>query len=62
MTKIVKWELFFVFDDGSRESMWEVTRKKGKNLLQHEQQEIGRSHGPEFVMVKTYADGRVVED
>lgn len=65
--KIVKWEYFFVFSDGERESMWEITRKPGKNLLSHELDML-RHHEEEknreayfFVLVATYANGTTKE-
>lgn len=61
--KIVKWEEFFIFDDGTRESMWEITRKPGKNLLDHELKMLGDSAPKDkyYVRVLTYADGATEE-
>lgn len=62
--KIEKYEYFFVFDDGERESMWEITRKPGKNFLSHEVDAINQHNYAKrqnieypFVMVATYSDG-----
>lgn len=64
--KITKWELFFVFEDGERESMWEITRK-GKNLLPHEMDMLNK-HAIEkcqpnydCILVATYDNGKQVE-
>lgn len=61
--KIIKWEYFFVFDDGERELMWEIERK-GHNLLSHEVDMLNdyqfdkiRKKPYPFVMVVTYANG-----
>lgn len=62
--KILKWEMFFVFDDGERESMYEITRKPGKKLLAHELASIDDyncSHDQNMIMVVTYSDGTLGE-
>ena len=61
--KIVKWEEFFIFDDGTRESMWEITRKSGKNLLAHELNMLDNTGGKDkyYVRIITYSDGTTEE-
>jgi hypothetical protein len=65
--KIIKWEYFFVFDDGERELMWDIVREKGKKLRHHETREL-ENHAIEksrkdypFVMLATFADGKQKE-
>lgn len=62
--KIVKWEYFFLFDDGEREIMWDITKKANKKLLSHEVEMLNnhqfakmtQSYYP-FIMIATYLDG-----
>lgn len=53
MTKVVKWERFYM-----GESMWEVARKPGVNLLPHElamvEEPLSDEHSS---LVITYSDG-----
>lgn len=59
MNKIIKWECFFVFDNGERESMWEINRIVGKNLRQHELDMLQEAkNNNTFVVVETYANGK----